>query len=305
MNKKKDFSMKFYHLSLLILTTITIHINAKQHLATFFNPRSISRDAARDLAGWTNYINKDNDGTSVYGALSITPEWTQTFRNNRITSCLFGEQLIKCSSLKISGSQVNNRGPKDLLADYFYLPSDFESILHFSPKIDNFIIDVGFYLGLDAWAKGMYFWLHAPFAHTRWDLNISEKVINPGVNAYAAGYFAPDPIERGALLEQFTDFANGKTLKNFDDIAFQELKFAKMSHNRLIKSRVAEIRAAIGWNFFAEDDYHAGFNGQLAFPTGLRPKGLFLFEPMVGNAHFWELGIGLSSHYTFWRNEDL
>src|SRR5947207_15047849 len=107
MNKKKDFSMKFYHLSLLILTTITIHVNAKQHLATFFNPRSISRDAARDLAGWTNYINLNHDTKSVYGAISITPEWTKTFRNNRITSCLFGENLHYSSSspsLTISGS---------------------------------------------------------------------------------------------------------------------------------------------------------------------------------------------------------
>ncbi len=300
--------MKFHHLSLLVLTTITINTTAKQHLATFFNPRSISRDAARDLAGWTNYINLNHDRESVYGAISITPEWTQTFRNNRITSCLFGDNLNYSSStprLTISGSQVDDREQKDLLADYFYLPTDFESTVTFKPRIDNFIIDFGFYLGLDAWAKGLYFWLHAPFAHTRWDLNMTENVINPGVNGYDAGYFAPDPIDRGTLLEQFTDFTNGKTLPNINDIAFQELKFAKMSNDKLIKSRVAEIRTAVGWNFFAEDDFHVGFNGQLAFPTGLRPKGIFLFEPIVGNAHFWELGFGLSGHYTFWRNAEL
>jgi len=297
--------MKFHHLSLLVLTTTIIpYANAKQHLATFFNPRSISRDAARDLVGWTNYINKNIEDKKVYGAISLTPEWTQTFRNDRITSCLFGNSLINNSSLKISGSQVDNRGPKDLLADYFYLPTDFESVVRFKPIIDNFIIDFGFYLGLDPWAKGLYFWLHAPFAHTRWDLNISENVINPGVNAYAPGYFAPSAIERGLLLENFTDFANGKTLKNLDDIAFEELKFAEMSEKRLVKSRVAELRTGIGWNFFAENDFHVGFNGQVAFPTGLRPKGEFLFEPIVGNAHFWELGAGLSGHYTFWRDED-
>lgn len=297
--------MKIRHLSLLVLTTITSQNEAKQHLATFFNPRSISRDAARDLAGWTNYINKNNNGSSVYGTMSLTPEWTQTFRNNRITSCLFGDSLFNSSSLKISGSQVDNRGPKDLLADYFYLPSDFESTVQFKPVIDNFIIDFGFYLGLDAWAKGIYFWLHAPFAHTRWDLNINETVASPGVNSYSPGYFAPDSIERGTLLENFTDFVNGKTLPNIDAIAFEELKFAKMSTNRLVKSRVAEIRSGIGWNFFAEDDFHVGLNGQVAFPTGLRPKGIFLFEPIVGNAHFWELGFGLNGHYTFWKNQDL
>lgn len=290
------------------LTFSTIHLHAEQHLATFFNPRSVSRDAARDLAGWVNYINKNEDGSSVYGALSVTPEWTQTFRNQRITSCLFGNSLIyegNCNPyLKVSGSHVTNRGAQDLLADYFYLPPDFESVVTFSPTIDNFIIDLGFYLGLDAWKKGFYFWLHAPLAHSRWDINISENVTNPGVEGYSAGYFAPNEISRGTLLEQFTDFSNGKTLPNINDIAFQELKFAELSNNRLVKTRVAEIRTALGWNFYAEDDYHAGFNGQVAFPTGLRPKGEFLFEPMVGNGHFWELGFGTSAHYTFWKNEE-
>jgi len=292
----------------IALTLLNINLYAEQHLATFFNPRSISRDAARDLAGWVNYINKNEDGSSVYGALSLTPEWTQTFRNQRITSCLFGDSLIYNGScdpyLKIAGSHVADRSPQDLLADYFYLPPDFESVVAFNPSIDNFIIDLGFYLGLDAWKKGFYFWLHAPFAHSRWDINITENVINPGVEGYSAGYFAPSEIERGTLLEQFTNFTNGKTLPNIDDIAFQELKFAEMSNKRLIKTRVAEIRTALGWNFYAEDDYHAGFNGQVAFPTGLRPKGEFLFEPMVGNGHFWELGFGASAHCTFWRNED-
>jgi|SRR5581483_11611817 len=309
--------MKFRHLSLLVLTTITLHITTKQHLATFFNPRSISRDAARDLAGWANYINKNVLDKSVYGAISITPEWTQTFRNDRITQCLFGNSLTnaiipgkkdgsiqKVTALKISGSQVDNRGQTDLLADYFYLPTDFQSIVHFKPVIDNFVIDFGFYLGLDAWAKGLYFWLHAPFAHTRWDINIQEDVTDIGHNSYAPGYFTPSEIERGQLLENFTDFVNGKSINNIDNIVFEELKFAKMSQNRLTKSRVAEIRTAIGWNFFAENDFHVGFNGQVAFPTGLRPKSIFLFEPIVGNAHFWELGAGLSGHYTFWRNDD-
>src|SRR5690606_15011492 len=281
--------------------------DAEQHLATFFNPRSISRDAARDLVGWANYINKNNTNASVYGALSITPEWTQTFRNNRITSCLFGNSLIDdgCSPyLNISGSEVSSRNAQDLLADYFYLPSDFESTVQFKPIIDNFIIDIGWYLGLDAWKKGFYFWLHAPLAHTRWDLNITENISNPGSNNYSAGYFAPSEISRSLLLEQFTDFVNGKTLPNINDIAFQELKYAEMSNKRLVKTRVAEIRTALGWNFYAQDDYHAGFNGQVAFPTGLRPKGEFLFEPIVGNGHFWELGFGLSAHYTFWKNRD-
>lgn len=301
MNKK--------HLSSLALVIfLTSSLSAEQQVATFFNGRSISRNAARDLAGWRNYINKDSSPDIVYGALSVTPEYSQTFgSSHNITRTLFGDNIIGngCHQhLKISGSQTTNRSPQDLLADYFYLPSDFESTVQFNPTIDNVIIDFGFYLGLDAWAKGVYFWLHAPFSHTRWDININETVTNPGINNAAQGYYTPNELPRNLLLDNFTVFVNGLSVPNTDNIAFEELRYAKMSTDRLIKSRLAELRTGFGWNFFAEPDWHVGFNGQIAGPTGLRPDADFLFEPMVGNGHFWELGFGLNGHYNFWRNEE-
>ncbi|HEX4069083.1 MAG TPA: hypothetical protein VHX42_03220, partial [Candidatus Babeliales bacterium] len=300
--------MKMKHLSILALTiALPSFTYTEQQVATFFNGRSISRNAARDLAGWTNYINKDSSPDIVYGAISVTPEYSETFNSNAITRTLFGNNLTGngCAQhLTVSGSQVNNRGPQDLLADYFYLPSDFQSTVQFKPVIDNVILDFGFYLGLDAWAKGVYFWLHAPFAHSRWDINITENILNPGTNNAAQGYYTPDTLPRNLLLDSFTAFVNGITVPNTDNIAFEELRYTKMSNDRLIKSRLAEIRTGFGWNFFAEPDWHVGFNGQIAAPTGLRPHAQFLFEPMVGNGHFWELGFGLNGHYNFWYNED-
>ncbi len=298
---------KRYLYSLALSATLIPCAQAEQNVATSFNTRSISRNAARDLAGWTNYINKDNSPERVYGALSITPEYTHTFHGHTITKTLFGDNLIgkDCAQhLKISGSQSGNRGPRDLLADYFYLPTDFESTVQFKPVIDNVILDFGFYLGLDAWAKGLYFVMHAPFAHTRWDLNITENIINPGVNNSTPGYLTPSGMMRNQLLDSFTDFVNGKAIQNTENIAFEELNFAQMSTERLLKSRMGEIRTAVGWNFFAKPDYHVGVNGQIAWPTGLRPDALFLFEPLVGNGHFWELGFGLNGHYDFWYSED-
>jgi hypothetical protein len=299
---------KQYFSNILALSTMFGALAyAEQKVATSFNTRSISRNAARDLAGWTNYINKDSSPEVVYGAISITPGYSNTFHGHTITRALFGDNLIGkgCSQhLKISGSQVNNRSPQDLLADYFYLPTDFESTVYFKPHIDNVLLDFGFYIGLDAWAKGLYFVTHAPFNHTRWDLNINENIITPGINNSTPGYLTPNGLERNQLLDSFTQFVNGRTIVNTEGIAFQELNFAHMSSVRLIKSRMAEIRSAVGWNFFAEKDYHVGFNGQIAWPTGLRPQALYLFEPLVGNGHFWELGFGLNGHYNFWRSED-
>jgi hypothetical protein len=306
--KKKDTSMKIYRSQLFSLLSIFFTFaHAENPVASSFNTRSISRDAARDLVGWTNYINKDSIPEVVYGAISITPEYNHTFHSHDITRTLFGDNLIGsgCEQhLHITGSQVANRSPQDLLADYFYLPTDFESTVQFTPVIDNTIIDFGFYLGLDAWVKGLYFALHAPFAHTRWDLNIDEDITDPGTNNSAPGYLTPNVLPRNQLLDSFTGFANGRTIPNTQQVAFEELNYAQMSAERLVKSRMGEVRTYVGWNFLVEPSYHVGFNGQIAWPTGLRPEGFYLFEPLVGNGHFWELGFGLNGHYDFWHSQD-
>lgn len=303
---QKGASMKIAHLHLLLFTIVCSTINATQQVVPYFYNRSQERNAARDLAGWTDYINQPCDRNTVYGAFAITPEYTRSFRPHHITVPLFGSSLIDCdkSQLAISGTQTNNRSPQDLLADYFYLPPDFQSTIHFKPVLDNFLVDFSWYLGLDPWSPGLYIWLHSPLVHTRWDLNITEQVTNPGIQPYAPGYFAPLTVPRSDLLEQFIDYAQGDSVMDIGDTIFEELKFAKMSNKRLSKTRFAEFRFLFGKNWILEDLYHCGANLQIAAPAGLRPQGEFLFEPMIGNGHHWELGFGANGHYTFWHDEE-
>ena len=300
--------------ALILLSCLTAkYIGAQDRVAPYIAIRSQGVNAARHLAGWTNHIHTFNMDVP-YGSLSVTGEYTRTFRPNRITRCLFGDNVIGTDDpqIKISGSNVPNRGQKDWLADYFYLPTDFKSTVQFKPRIDNFIVDFNFYVGLDQWFSGLYLTIFAPIAHTRWHLNIKEQVNNPGVNAHDPGYFTPAELPRGRLLNNFEEFANGQSIdpivQTVDDtkftIATQPLQQAKISSKRLKRTRLADLRLLIGWNFCQDDDYHAGFNIQTTGPTGNRPKGRFLFEPIVGNGHHWELGIGLNGHYRVWQNQD-
>ncbi len=295
--------MNTQQISLIAALSLVITcIHAQREVTPYYSIRSQGRNAARNAVGWTNHIHQYNADTT-YACIAVTPEYTRSFRHKEINRCLFGDNLIDNeSTLQISGTRTANRGTKDLLADYFFLPTDFESTVQFKPLIDNFLVDFSLYLGLDEWHKGLYFWLHTPFTHTRWNTNISEKVTKPGVNRHDAGYFSTDNnLLRNLLLKNFTEFVNGKSVTNVASITFQGLRFAKISSKRLNRTRLAEIRAATGCNFLLEKDYHVGANVQIAAPTGLRPKGQFLFEPMVGNGHHWEIGFGADGHYTFWR----
>jgi len=60
----------------------------------------------------------------------------------------------------------------------------------------------------------------------------------------------------------------------------------------------------LGYNFLLCPDAHIGVSFYAAAPTGNRPLGAFLFEPIIGNGKHWEVGAGLTSHTNIWKSED-
>ncbi len=287
---------------LIILSSISLQSYA---VVPIIIPRSQSVDSARDIVGVTRYINL-YDQEQVYGCWAFTLEYEKTFRSHDINRTLFGADLVNGAPpfIQISGSQVANRDATDWLADYFGLPTDFQSRITFDPKVSSIIFDISFYLGLDEWCDGLYFWIHAPVVYSRWKLNFSEDVLQPGTNSYSAGYFAPTSIPRSQLVTNFTSYASGLGTPTLGaNIFFNPLESAKIVARSLSKTRLSDIQAVFGWNFLQGDDHHFGLCLRTSAPTGNRPEGEFLFEPIVGNAHHWELGLGLSCHYLLFVDE--
>lgn len=263
-------------------------------------PRSQSVDAARDLVGMTRYINLYNPEDCIYGAWAFTFEYQKTNKPFDISECLFGDDIVDDVDpfIKVSGSQVGDRNETDWLADYFGLPTDFESKLTFKPEAHSYIFDVAFYIGLDEWLEGLYFRCHAPVVGAHFNLHFNEEIIAAGVNDYVAGYFGPTAVPRAQLLANFTDFAaRGQTPDLGPDVLFVPLGKAIISDTHHNTVRLSDIQVAFGWNFIQCDDHHFGLNIRGSAPTGTRPEGIYLFEPLAGNGHHWELGLGVTSHF--------
>lgn len=276
-------------------------------VAPLITPRSQSEDSARELAGWAHHVNL-YDQECVYGAWALTLEYTHSTQPDKVAECLFGHDLIdaKHPYIKITGSQVGDRDETDWLADYFGLPPDFQSTVSFNPHMSNVLLDINFYIGLDDWLDGLYFRIHAPICYTVWDLDMCEKVLQPGQEGYRPGYFneAQTGVDRSQLLNNFTEYSAFERVPNLGSVVvFDALQHAKISNKRHSKTRLSDIQAALGWNFLQGYDHHFGLNIRMAAPTGNRPHGEFLFEPLVGNGHHWELGLGLTAHYLLWENE--
>ncbi|MFC1842657.1 hypothetical protein ACFLYU_03305 [Candidatus Dependentiae bacterium] len=265
----------------------------------FLLPRSQGRNGVRDLVGWQQFINR-YDMCSTYGDFAITLEYNRSMRPDRIAQFYFGDQLEGCNKLLIQGDAVNPRHPKAWLANYFGLPNDYSSVLQFEPRIENFMVDFHFYIGLDDFWKGTYIRVHSPLVHTKWDFNMTECIKNRGELKFSAGLMSDSIILREDLPASFMQYMLGNT--TFGDMQ-SKMCYGKFPICPMTKTMLADVQATFGWNIFQCDDYHFGVFFDVVFPTGTRPNACYLFEPIIGNGKHWELGFGITSSYIFYRSE--
>lgn len=292
--------MKHVEKNLILL--LVLANTAQATITPYYSIRSQGVDAARELAGWASHVNLFDVG-DFYSSISITPEYSHSFKSQNINACLF-DSCVDCKTITVSGSRVADRGADDWLADNFYLPTDFKSYLSFEPVIDNVMLDLNFYFGLNKLLDGLFFRIHLPLVHTRWSLDFCETVTQEGTNEYAAGYFAPTAVPRSHLLNNFSEYSNGYAPASIGDIIFDPLQYANITNASHQSTRVAELAAVLGWNFLQDERYHLGAGIRFAAPTGTRPEGTYLFEAIAGNGKHWELGAQITGHYRLWQSCD-
>jgi len=282
MNKKLQlFSL------LTMIATATQNFALDLYGASLLSPRSQSTNAARDMVGWHQFINL-YDVHGGYKAGALTFEFTRTYRSRALAEFFFSTD-----NLFLSGSDVTNRGTEDLLADYFGLSQDFFGEAHLKPTMWNFIADAEYYYGYYNW----YIRAHAPLVVTRTHIEI-EEVNDGAVDPFFPGYMGNKEVP--VAYKSFRSAMTGT--RGFGEV--ERLRYGKISCGPLRTVKLSDIQVAVGNNFINDDDRHFGLNLRVSIPTGTRPDSEFLFEPIVGNGHHWELGIGLTSHILVWEKDD-
>jgi len=333
----KQHSILFF--SLTIFCTSLIHgspsttqaplVPPPAQAVPYYSIRPQGVDAARELAGWTRQVNQ-SDKECVYTSLSLTAEYARSFNGIDIANSLFSPNISldgNCgiANLGISGEQAiitlggTNRSFGDLMAENFYLATDYLSNIQFEPVVENLVVDLDAYVGLENFAHGLFFRLNVPINWTRWTLNFDEVITETGVNDYDPGYFnswetAPNPatgyegvgIPRSQLLNSFTDYISGTQPFGVTGATLNPLCFATIQgcSNDLVATRLADITAILGWNFLNRKKYHLGVGILARAPTGNRPTAVYLFEPISGNGGHWELGGHLTYHYMLWQCDE-
>ena len=262
--------------------------------------RSAGANSARELIGWQDRINNyalDYEG-ELWGSSTFAIEYQKTFNPHAIAEQLFGSSV-----LNFKGSQVASRTSKDIIADYFGLPTTYEGAVSFSPTIKTWTGEYQVYFGLDRWLCGLYARFNAPLVWTNWnigactkDSSLVEPLFDPGYMGIASKDPITSPIASlGSLREAligYVGFGDKQDARHFGNVDF--------GGKTLV--RIADIDMILGWNFLASDNYHLGFNTYFVLPLGNKPCPETLFSPVVGNGKHYELGAGISGHLTMWQS---
>lgn len=288
--------MKKLYLLLLILFS---SLHAGNQITSYLAPHSPSINLARIRTG-LEIITNDLTENKYWPIFSLSTIVNESFRDKHISRCFFGKDLDACTEiLTISGSQTDDRCPNEWLADYFGLPTDFKSCIHFRPRLFNALIEPQIF-----WQciNRVYFLAYMPWGYAQHDLNMAEKVVYCGTNDHAQGYFDTITTPRKNLLHNFCSFASGCAIPQFSQTSFEPLCKAKMNPGTIAITDFAELQLVLGWRAIERYNFHFDINIRGAIPGGTKPKGEFLFEPIIGNGHHYEIGGGISMHYEVWHN---
>lgn len=83
----------------------------------------------------------------------------------------------------------------------------------------------------------------------------------------------------------------------------ERLNCARLSQCEIERTRLADVRVSFGYNVKNNDRGNLGLELRVAAPAGNSPTGTYLFDPVIGNGGFWELGCGIQGQGILVQNE--
>lgn len=234
-------------------------------------------------------------------------EVMRSFRPHSLTRGIFGCDSYDGTTLHIRGSTLTRNEEKDWLADYFYLSNKYEGNICFTPRVTSFLTNLSLFIDLNAWFNGCFLRIQSPLTWTKWTLGMREQIINNGNITNAQGWEGKWTSVNNRLLSSFTDYSCWeKAGKSYiDNVGLAHpLYNSKLCPCGKEQTAFADIHVDGGFYAYEGEYYHVGLYARGVMPTGTKPNGEFLFEPTIGNGHFWELGAGVNGYAQLWMPSD-
>jgi hypothetical protein len=301
----------------------------------------------QEIAPHTNVFDKENNACSsyctkksccFYGSLSAEYRFQRSRECCNIARALFGDNNLHFQGSNIISSVDGD--PKAILADNFGLSPYVDNTIAFCPRIQNNILDLEFYFGLNEFCDGLFFQVNLPIVNSKWTLlaecsalntndtsckdacsnnccapcplpSPNTTAFNPGcMNSITGGPFTGIGTEFPALPTANTAPATSYASALGGDFLFGDMQTpwtaGRFAFNASEDNRMASVNMILGYNVYECPDYHVGIFARVSAPTGTDLDCCWarnLFSPIIGQNH-WGLGAGLTGHAELYRCED-
>ncbi len=173
------------------------------------------------------------------------------------------------------------------------------------PLIENFIIDLDFWYNLSDWHENLWARIELPVVYMKTDMHMRASGRGVQTDPYPYGLFSLDFTNtQNAYGDQICD----QTPVPYNSIlcalegnqgwgAVEPLKSGKFSTRELSRWGVAGLHFDLGYDFYDSRPWYAAGSLHVVFPTGTKPKGDYVLEPVIGANKSWQLGATVIANY--------
>ena len=302
---------------------------------TFYSFRPQDSDSARQIVKqFYRYISKKEENTKPF---EVSKEYAELFPSsaNRIVENYNNLQGSKHNALTVTAQYSRSFSPNGLARWFFFngtecmtvgIPDDEQTFdidgsqiglslgnmitttlqtgpigtLHAEPAIENILIEFDYYHDLESIKPGLWIDSLITLVHMTTDFNlVADNDASTQKDDFPAGLFTIDgagdptcqttPVPFDSILDAL------EGCKGWGSMA--RLSCSKFSRKKLHKFGVAGLHADLGYDFRKKETSYCAASFHVVVPTGSRPEGTYLFEPVIGANKSWQVGATLRGHH--------
>jgi len=284
---------------------ILTYFNADYVLQTRFQQDLSQQETAKE-----HYYSRYQDMRYM---LTISPQYTRSFNPKQIAQWFF---FSGCDSMTvgipddqtfdIDGSQIGlSLGTNyDAYTETVSLVTGKIGSVWARPLVENYIIDIDFWYDLSAWHDNLWSRLECPIVYMKTNMRMCAKGRGNQADEYPVGLFSLD----STVVDIYGDELCNATPVPYNSIicalegnqgwdAVQPLQSGKFPSHSLDKWSVAGLHFDLGYDMYDSWPWFVSGSFHMVFPTGNRPQGTYVFEPIIGANKSWQVGATAAANY--------
>ena len=274
-------------------------------------PRAVGVDKAMEHSVWHKHIYKVCKGqkggarTNINSHVQLTPFYQHSVGEGDIGR-YFGIGNGKNSFVIGKKDTVTN---KDIDGGLFVYNvktraissgARLESIngtISFEPDQEAFGLRLDYFQDVNTPMKKLFFKASLPITYVRNDMDIKVAKDAEGNE--------PAEVTFGSKKYTAKDFFAGNV--NVTSAENPKNLQGPLTHAKIDGARssfgLADLELALGYKFYYEQKKHLFLSVGMTIPTGTKPNGEYLFEPVHGNGHHFGLNISLDGGLEAWKGK--